>query len=118
MPFIKEWGNWVEYRNRFDGLVECDFHWSEEGRGGSYYENMDMVWNRALEVLQKAQAEGKEYVLFSHGWSTSRMGTTTSRSQVRKLMRSKDSTPYIIRSKSIQHNSVFVAAIRPLKKDK
>src|ERR1035437_9916430 len=53
--------------------------------------------------------------MFLHGWSTSRPGNTTSRSQVRKLMQSKESTPYIVRRDCIQHDTVFVAAIRPLK---
>ena len=117
MPFIKEPGNWADYRKTLDGLVECDFHWSKEEHVGNYYENMDRVWNKALETLKKAQLEGKKHVLFTHGWSNSRRGATTSRSQVRKLMRSRVSTPFIIKSRSIQHNSVFVAAIRQLKKE-
>ena len=117
MPFIKASGDWVDYRTKLDGLVECDFHRSQEEHAGNYYENMDHVWNTALETLKKAQLEGQKHVLFTHGWSTSHRGATTSRSQVRKLMRSRVSTPFIIKSKSIQHSSVFVAAIRQLKKE-
>jgi hypothetical protein len=89
------------------------------GRGGAanggrpYWERMDSVWDRALEALEKAQEQGVSYVLFTHGWSTSSPGKTTARSQVRKLMRSPTATPYILRSECIQHESVFVAAIRP-----
>jgi len=74
---------------------------------------MEKVYQDSLRALQRAQDEGYDYVLFTHGRSTSRRGKTTSRSQVRKLMRSPDATPYVLRSESIQHPSVFVAAIKP-----
>lgn len=54
---------------------------------------------------------------FNQGCFTSRLGKTTSRSQVPKLMASKKATPYILRSQCIQHDSAFVAAIRPLAPD-
>jgi hypothetical protein len=74
---------------------------------------MGNVWERAFEALRGAHEQGAKYVLFTHGSSTSRLGKTTARSQVRGLMRSKEATPYILRSKCIQHDTVFVAAIRP-----
>lgn len=109
--FKHDRGNWVEFRKLPD-LSEVDFHWSKEESRGNYYENMADVRKIALNSLIKAQQEGKKYVLLIHGWSTSRNGTTTSRSQIRGLMKHKDSTPYIIRKKCIQHDTVFVAAIR------
>ncbi len=113
MPLFKvELGNWVSYRKLPD-LKEVDFHWTGHESSGSYYENMQSVWNTALWELEKAQKENLRYVLFTHGLSTSRRGNTTARSQIRKLMRSKESTPFIIRKDCIQHPSVFVAAIRP-----
>ena len=75
---------------------------------------MQAVWDRALSALVEAQRSGKKYVLLTHGSTTSRIGKMTARSQVRKLLRSKEATPYVIRRESIQHDSVFVAAIRPL----
>ena len=112
--FKYEHRNWVEYRQLPD-LIEVDFHWSSEKNSGTYYDNMKEVRDSALHWLMKAQVDGKKYVLFTHGWSTSRIGKTTARSQVRSLMRSKEATPFLIRSECIQHSSVFVAAVRPLK---
>ncbi len=106
------YSDWVEFRKLPD-LMEVDFHWSEEGAQGHYRENMDAVRKVVLQSLVQAQEQGKQFVLFTHGQSTSHSGKTTSRSQVRGLMRSKEATPYIIRSQSIEHSSVFVAAIRP-----
>lgn len=111
MCFLRENGDWARYRQLPD-LVEVDFHWLGE-EGGLYHENMNTVWVRALSALAKAYEQEKKFVLFTHGWSTSRIGKTTARSQVRKLMRSKFATSYISRRTCIQHDSVFVAAIRP-----
>jgi len=114
MMFKKEYRDWVEYR-KLPGLLEHDFHRFNPDPNAPklpHYELMDNVYKEALEVLKKAHDQGKQFVLFTHGWSTSRMGETTTRSQIRKLMRGKDATPYILRKNSIQHDSVFVAAIR------
>ena len=112
--FKRESKDWVVYRE-LPNLLEVDFHYGDSiGSNGSYHENMEAVYTDSLNALIDAQKNGKEYVLFTHGSSTSRRGATTSRSQVRKLMRSKDATPYIIRKNSIQHRTVFVAAIKPL----
>jgi hypothetical protein len=105
--------NWVEFRKLPD-LDEVDFHWINEKSSGNYYENMDDVRKIALYSLLKAQQEGRQYVLLIHGWFTSRIGKTTSRSQIRGLMKHKDATPYIIRKNCIQHDTVFVAAIKSL----
>ena len=113
MKFRFESGNWVAYRKLPD-LVEIDFHRSNEAPNGGYDDNMQRVYDGALDGLIKAQRDGKKYVLFTHGSSTSHQGKMTSRSQVRKLMRSKEATPYLIRREGIQNISVFVAAIRPL----
>lgn len=115
MKFKYGSGNWVEYRKLLPDLVERDFHWSEEKTTGLYHENMQAVWDVALDALITAQATSKQYVMFTHGGSTSRLGKTTSRSQVRKLMRSKEATPYIIRRECIEQSTIFIAAIRPLK---
>lgn len=112
MSFIKDCRNWTAFRS-LPALMERDFHWAGEQGCGAYHENMAAVRASALSALREAWENGFQFVLFTHGRSTSRRGKTTARSQVRGLMRSKDATPYIIRSKCIQHPSVFVAAIRP-----
>ena len=117
----KEGGRWVLSWARATGRNIANwkassrwtFHRSEFGpREITYYEAMDQVFDESFEALRSAQASGVRHVLFRHGSSTSRPGQTTARSQVRGLMRSPLATPYIIRSKCIQHESVFVAAIR------
>jgi hypothetical protein len=65
-----------------------------------------------LSAIREAYTRGVPYVLLVHGNSTSRPGKTTQRSMIRSLMRSKDATPYIVRSECIQHHTVFVAKIR------
>lgn len=109
-------GDWTNFRNP-EKNIEIDFHHKELEYNGGYEEKMAEVWSKALAAIIHAQEKGMEHVIFTHGHSTSRIGKTTSRSQVRKLMRSKEATPYIIRSKCIQHSSVFVAAIKPSPKN-
>lgn len=110
--FKKSDRNWVDFR-QLSGVLEVDYHLAGGLSCGAYWENMKFVKDSALAALMKAQEEGYKYVLFRHGHSTSHRGATTSRSQVRSVMRSKEATPYIIRKECIQHYSVFVAAIRP-----
>ncbi len=89
-------GNGTQYR-QLPCYIEVDFHRSEYGRREiSYCEAMDEVYSDALEALRDAHQQGRRYVIFTHGYSTSRRGETTARSQVRKLMRSSDATPYIV----------------------
>jgi hypothetical protein len=111
--FKLEDGPWAEYRKLEPRPMEVDFHYPPGTRKVEYWDAMDAIRERAFEAIKKAQADGVKWVLFTHGWSTS-VGwkQTTARSQVRGLMRSKEATPYIVRSECIQHESVFVAAIR------
>ncbi len=112
MAFKTESGDWTRYR-QLPSCMEVDFHWSNDGpREVPYWEAMEQVWRVALESLQKAQKNGSQYVIFTHDSSTSSPVQPTARSQIRKLMRSPAATPYIIRKKCIQHDSVFVAAIK------
>jgi hypothetical protein len=117
--FLKETGDWRRFRTLEKGMPEVDFHpggWGEEtGEFTDFHSKMDRVFERALEGLQQAQLAGNSYVLFTHRKSTSRSGRTSARSVVRKLMRSKEATPYLIRKDCIQHESVFVACIRESK---
>jgi hypothetical protein len=108
--FMHENGNWTDYR-KLPNYLEIDLH-RGEGYGG-YGEQMEEIREDALKILASAQNEGKKYVIFCHGHSTSKIGKTTTRSVIRSVMRSKEATPYIIRSKCVQHYSVFVAAIKP-----
>jgi hypothetical protein len=112
--FKKGTGDWTKYRG--DGVREVDFHRSSTSSGYreafDYREAMADVERDALDALSSAYADGITTLLLTHGWSTSRPGKTTSRSVIRSLMRSKEATPYIRRSQCIQHESVFVAAIR------
>ena len=105
-------GDWTQYR-RLPSAIEIDFHDSEYGRGEvPYWVAMNQVYDRAFEALKCAYEDGIRYVIFTHGASMSRPGKTTARSEVRALMRSKEATPFVCRRDCIQHNSVFVAAIR------
>ena len=116
--FKKGYGDWKQYR-RLPRAIEIDFHYSENssdksyGLPISYDEKMDQVRCNALEALRTTYEQDRPYVIYRHGASTSRNGKATARSVVRELMRSSKATPYIIRRDCIQHETVFVAAIRP-----
>ena len=109
--FKKGFGDWTQYR-KLPNSREVDLHFGQREEG-LFRENMDQNYDLALRELTEAQQQGVQYVIFLHGSSTSRPGKTTTRSQVRKLMRSPAATPYIRRGECIQHESIFVAAIRP-----
>ncbi len=110
--FIKEYRNWVEYR-KLPGLKEVDFHHADDESAGSFHDNMKQVKQRTIEALKDGYADPAiQYILFTHGQSTSRIGATSSRSVIRGVMRGKEATPYIDRKNSIQHGSVFVAALK------
>lgn len=109
--FIPGFGPWHEYRT-FGKVYEIDFHRGRRDPDLSYWDAMAQVGRDVFDALKFAQRNGYDFVLFTHGWSTSRLGATTSRSMVRGLMRSPEATPFILRSRSIQHESVFLAAIR------
>ena len=78
-----------------------------------YYDVMADVENRVRQSLKAAQEARRPYVMFIHGWSTSRRGQTTARSVVRGFIRSKEATPLVVRADCIQHKTVFIAKIRP-----
>jgi hypothetical protein len=110
--FKKIEGNWQDLRE-LPGLKEVDLHF-ERGRPGEFWENMAEVADIVEKALRDAQKEDFQYVMFFHGHSTSRPGRTTARSIVRAIMRSKEATPFIIKNQSMQHDTVFVAAVKPL----
>jgi hypothetical protein len=112
--FRVERGPWTRYRQLPGPVKEVDFHWSDiRGEWRPYDEKMAEVYETALEELLRAHKDGLRYLIFTHGSSTSRIGKTTARSVIRGLMRSATATPYILRAACIQHETVFVAAIRP-----
>jgi len=80
----------------------------------SFDSKMARAHAEALAALQEAQKSGQQYVMFRHGASTSGPGRQTARSVVRGLMRSPQATAYIVRKDCVQHETVFVARIRPL----
>lgn len=115
--FMHGFGPWPEYR-KLPGVREIDLHWSgrpgdRARKGLAYWEAMDGVRTFVLEQLQSAfEDRDVLHLLITHGASTSRPGKTTARSVVRGIMRSKEATPYIHRARCIQHETVFVAALR------
>jgi hypothetical protein len=112
--FKRENGNWADYRARF-GLrreYDVDFHCGKREPGTFYGGQFRGLEESLTEALKLAQAEGRPYVLFTHGWSTSRPGKMTARSLIRGFMRSPAATPFIERSGCIQHESVFLAKVR------
>jgi hypothetical protein len=112
MRWQVEGADWTRFR-KLPGAIEVDFHWSESGREWRPYDQkMAEVCDEALNALKRTQENGTRYIIFMHGSSTSRLGKTTARSVVRGLMRSSAATPYIVRRECIQHDTVFVVAIR------
>jgi hypothetical protein len=110
----REQGDWVRYRERF-GLLESDevdLHFGQRDRDVSYEEAMANVEQFVRDSLLRAQKNGRPYVMFVHGRSTSRPGQQTARSVVRRFMRSKEATPFIVKAQCIQHPTVFIARIR------
>jgi len=103
-------GDGREWRNHPKTFVE-DYHDGPE-HGIPYWEHLIIWHKRTMEALIKAQKEGYEYILFTHGSSTSWQGNQTARSEVRKIMRGKKGTPFLIRKNCIDYGSSFLAAIR------
>jgi hypothetical protein len=94
--FKKGSGPWTQYRG--EGVDEVDFHWADDNQSGPkspYEQRMAEVASFTVGALKSAHERCIKYVLFRHGWSTSRGGKSTSRSAVRKVMRSREATPYI-----------------------
>lgn len=111
--FKKHVGDWTALRQLPGKLLEFDLHRSTgEPCDIPYEDRMKAVHDDTLEALQVAQAAGVDWLLITHGYSTSRGNNTTSQSIVRKLMRSKQSTPYVVKTESIQAGTVFAACIR------
>jgi hypothetical protein len=114
--FKRERGNWALYRQRFglSNADEIDLHFGR--RDPHEYRWYDEVMADIEELVRKAlrtaQENGRSYVMFVHGWSTSRPGKMTARSTVRGFMRSKEATPFIVRAACIQHETVFVAKVK------
>jgi hypothetical protein len=117
VAFRREKCNWVEYRKRFglSAADEVNLHFGRRDPHARYDEVMADVEERVRESLRNAQQKQRPYLMFNHGWSTSRAGKTTARSVVRRFMRSKEATPFVVRSECIQHETVFIAKIKFLK---
>ena len=115
-PFQRGLGSWTQYRSMFDLAVsdEVDLHFGPRDRSVSYDQVMRDLISLIEDKVRDAQQRGRPYVMFIHGSSTSRRGRRTARSQVRGFMRSKAATPLIERKYCIQHNTVFIAKLRPM----
>jgi len=110
-------GNWTDYRQQFNLTPddEVDLHFGKRDSAAlSYQDAMSELKHSVVQSLQAAQKRGRPYIMFVHGWSTSRPGKTTARSVVRQFMRSPEATRYIERRGCIQHETVFVAKIKSL----
>lgn len=114
--FRSGWGSWKQYRSQL-GLSqsdEVDLHFGKRDPSRmSFREAMADVTALVAASLAEARRQGRPYVMFIHGKSTSRRGKTTARSQVRNFMRSKHATPLIDRGGCIQHVTVFIAKLKP-----
>lgn len=97
MKFKFETRNWIDYR-ALPGIVEVDFHFAPHDSLGTFHENMQKGRERTLIALVNAHRNCNSYVLFTHGKSTSGPGRMSMRSVVRGVMRSKEVTPFILRS--------------------
>ena len=109
-------GPWTQYRSQLSlsDSDEVNLHFGKRDPAKmSYGEAMAGVTSLVRASLEEAQRQGRPYLVFIHGSSTSRRGKTTARSQVRNFMRSKAATPLIDRSGCIQHVTVFVAKLKP-----
>jgi hypothetical protein len=109
-------GRWERYRSQFNlsRSDEVNLHFGKRDPSlMSYAQAMAGVTALVAASLQEARRQGRFYVMFVHGSSTSRRGKTTARSQVRNFMRSKQATPLIDRKGCIQHVTVFVAKLKP-----
>jgi hypothetical protein len=107
-------GNWTDLRTEF-GLTaddEVDLHFGKRDPHTRYDEVMADVARLVESKLIEAQKNQRPYVLFVHGWSTSRPGQQTARSVVRGFMQSKQATPLIERAGCIRHETAFLAKIR------
>lgn len=106
---IKFDGDWTILKD-MGNMQHVDFNGLE---GKNYYEKMTRVHAIVMQALKDAQAEGVDYVMFIHGYSSSEPIIGSARSIVRSIMSSREATPFINKKKSIQHSSVFIAAIKP-----
>jgi hypothetical protein len=109
---IHEHGDWTQYRS-LPNLVEIDFHRGRRDRSKSYWECMAEVREEAEQAIRQAYDEGRSWLLIGHGQSTSRPFHTTARSVIRRLVRDKSMTPYILRAQSICHPTCMAVRLRP-----
>jgi hypothetical protein len=107
--FIIADGDWGHFRY-LGKIYHVDFYLQE---GKNFFEKMGQLQKITMKALKDAQDQGYDYVLFNHGHSTSGPIMGSARSTVRSIMRSKESNPFVNKKKSIQHRSVFLAAIIP-----
>lgn len=79
----------------------------------SNQEKIDEARRQTFAALKNAYEDEVKYLIIKHGKSPSKRGLVTIGSRVRSLMRSHSTGPYILRTSCIEHESAFIAAIRP-----
>lgn len=94
-------------------VVTIDFHRGRRDRSKPYWECMGEVWTEAEAAIRQAYEEGRSWLIIGHGQSTSRPFHVTARSNIRRLVRDKSMTPYILREQSVRHDTFFEVKIRP-----
>jgi hypothetical protein len=110
--FRKGWDNWESYRR--PDCLEVDLHFGKrDPLVKSFAQAMAEITELVERTLREAQQDGRPYIMFIHGRSTSRRGKVTARSQVRGFMRSPKATPLVQRDQCIQHETIFLAKVRP-----
>jgi hypothetical protein len=90
-----------------------DFHYGRRPPELPYMEAMANVYTEALAAIRLAYEEGAPFLLIVHGYSTSRAFHVTARSMVRRLMRSKEVTPYVDRRRSVREQGRLLVALKP-----
>ena len=109
---IRYRGDWTKLR-RVPGLREIDFHRGRRDRTKSYMDCMAEVYQEAFDAIRQAHRDGYRYLLIGHGYSTSGPFRRTARSQIRRLLRSPEVTPFVNRSETVQHEACVRVALKP-----
>jgi hypothetical protein len=106
-------GPWIELDK--PGAQRLDLHFGKGDGSKPYQERMSDVLRLVFDTLKQAQSDGVEWILITHGSSTSGAFKTSARSVVRGLMRSPEATPFIVRKDCVQHETAFLVRVNPRK---
>jgi len=102
--------SWRDLSQLTSPPIEVDYRGDTNKPDGlAYWQRMDQTFKAALEILKQAHKGGNTYVMFRRGLSTLRRSADYAPITIRKLMRSKEATRYIIQKNRIQQPSVFLS---------